>query len=74
MMPIAKNKLETICLHYLNHQPRVRRISRIALNRPGAGGRANWSVDQVEPQFDLHDFRTSFAAVRELQSVFRMVD
>ena len=72
MTPIAKNKLEDICTLYLNHQPRVRPVARVSLNRPGVG-RANWSLDEVEPHFDLHDVKTSLAAVQELQSVFRMV-
>ncbi|MEO8302304.1 MAG: hypothetical protein ABI608_10945 [Rhizomicrobium sp.] len=72
MMPIAKNRLEDICALYLNHQPRVRPVARVSLNRPGAGN-ANWSLGEVEPHFDLHDVRPSLTAIRELQSVFRMV-
>ena len=72
MMPIAKARLEEICALYLNHQPRVRPVSQILLNRPGVGC-ANWSVDRVEPPLDLHDVKTSLVAVTELQSLFRMV-
>ena len=72
MIPIAKAKLEDICLQYLNHQPRVRPISRIVIDRPNAGN-ANWSIDHLEPQLDLHDVKTSFAAIRDLQGVFRMI-
>jgi hypothetical protein len=72
MVPIAKTKLEEICVLYLNHQPRVRAVARILLNRPDAGN-ANWSIDQIEPRLDLHDYKTSLKAVRELQSHFRMV-
>jgi hypothetical protein len=72
MMPIAKTKLEEICVLYLNHQPRVRPVSQILLNRPGTGS-ANWSFDRFEPRLDIRDIETSFAAVKDLQSVFRMV-
>ena len=72
MMPIAKTKLEEICTLYLNHQPRMRPVSRVLLDRPRMG-RANWSIDRVEPRLDIHDIETSFAAVKELQSLFRMV-
>lgn len=72
MMPIAKNRLEELCALYLNHQARVRPVSRVSLNRPGAGT-ANWSLGEVEPHFDLQDAKNSLAAIRELQSVFRMV-
>ena len=68
MIPIAKARLEEICALYLNHQPRMRRISRVALD-----GNANWSVAAVEPRLDLRDVKISFAAVRELQSLFRVI-
>ena len=71
MIPIAKTRLEEICALYLNHQPRMRRISRIALDRPQVG-HANWSVAMVEPRLDLRDVKTSFGAMRELQSLFRV--
>jgi hypothetical protein len=72
MIPIAKAKLEEICLQYLNHQPRVRPISRIVIDRPNAEN-ANWSIGRVEPQLDLHDVKTSVSAIRDLQRVFRVV-
>jgi hypothetical protein len=72
MTPIAKDRLEEICLLYLNHRPRVRDIAYVRLGRPDIGF-ANWSVEQVEPTMDLEDLKASFAAVRELQTVFRMV-
>lgn len=59
MIPIAKAKLEEICLQYLNHQPRVRPVSRIEIDRLNAG-KANWSIDRLEPQLDLHDVKSSF--------------
>lgn len=70
MIPIAKPRLEEICALYLNHRPRARQISRVALDQPGS---ANWSVAAVEPRLDLRDVKTSFAAVRELQSLFRVI-
>jgi hypothetical protein len=70
MIPIAKTRLEKICALYLNHQPRARRISSVALDQNGS---ANWSVAAVEPRFDLRDVKISFAAVRELQSLFRVI-
>ena len=72
MVPITKTKLEEICVLYLNHQPRMRSVERILLNRPDVGN-ANWSIDQIEPRLDLHDSRASLKAVRELQSHFRLV-
>ena len=72
MVPITKTKLEEICVLYLNHQPRMRSVERILLNRPDVGN-ANWSIDQIEPRLDLQDFKASLKAVRELQSHFRMV-
>lgn len=72
MVPVAKARLEQICVEYLNHQPRIRAVERIELGRPAAGS-ANWSIELVEPHFDLMDVKITFAAVRELQSVFRMV-
>ena len=70
MIPIAKTRLEEICALYLNHQPRMRRISRIALDEIGS---TNWSVAAVEPRLDLRDVKTSFGAIRELQSLFRVI-
>ena len=72
MVPIAKTRLEELCALYLNHQPRLRSVTRVTLCRPDAGN-VNWSIDQIEPLLDLHDCKTSFAAIRELQSHFRMV-
>lgn len=73
MMPIAKVRLEEICIQYMNHQPRMRPVSRISLGLPGVG-LANWSLNRLEPSLDLLDVKTSFAAVRELQSVFRLTE
>ncbi len=70
MIPIPKTRLEEICVLYLNHQPRMRRISRVALDQ---SGNANWSLAMVEPPLDLRDLKVSFAAVRELQSCFRVI-
>ena len=70
MTPIAKPRLEEVCALYLNHRPR--RISRVALDRPKIGN-ANWSLASVEPRLDLRDVKISFAAVRELQSLFRVI-
>ena len=72
MIAIAQARLEEICTLYLNHQPRVRPVAHVLLERP-EGGTANWSLGGVEPLFDLHDAISSLAAVRELQAVFRMV-
>ena len=68
MIPIAKTRLEEICALYLNHQPRARRTSSVALDQIGSG-----SVAAVEPRLDLRDSKISFAAVRELQSLFRVI-
>ena len=72
MIAITKARLEKICALYLNHQPRNRPVACVLLERPGFGN-ANWSLALVEPPLDLRDTAISFAAVRELQSVFRMV-
>ena len=70
MIPITKTRLEEICALYLNHQPRMRRNSRVALDEIG---NANWSIAAVEPRLDLRDVKISFAAVQELQSLFRVI-
>ena len=72
MIAITKARLEKICALYLNHQLRERPVACVLVERPGFGS-ANWSLAQVEPPLDLRDVMISFAAVRELQSVFRMV-
>lgn len=68
MIPITKARLEEICALYLNRQPRRRRISRVVLDE-----NANWSIAAVEPRLDLRDVKISLAAVRELQSRFRVI-
>ncbi len=71
MITIAKDRLEEICMLYMNHQPRQRAVSFVLLDRLEAAN-TNWSLGAVAPRLDLHDAKASFAAVRELQSVFRL--
>jgi len=72
MMPIAKAKLEQVCLLYLNQQRRERAIDEIVLGRPAAG-QADWTISGVYPRIDIRDVKNTFTAIRELQSVFCMV-
>ena len=72
MIAITKARLEKICALYLNHQLRERPVACVLVERPGFGN-ANWSLALVEPLLDLRDAKSSLAAVRELQSAFRMV-
>jgi hypothetical protein len=69
MISITQTRLENICVLYLNHQPRRRTVAYVLVER---SANANWSLFAVEPLLDLRDVKTSFAAVRELQSLFRM--
>ena len=72
MTAITKARLEEFCVLYLNHQTRNRQVARVLVERPEFGT-ANWSLALVEPLLDLRDAKSSLAAVRELQSAFRMV-
>jgi hypothetical protein len=72
MIPIAKAKLEQVCLLYLNHRQRARAIDEILLDRPAAG-QADWTISGIYPRIDLRDVKNTFLAIRELQSVFCMV-
>ena len=71
MIPI-RNRLESICVQYLNHGQRARRIDSVALVRPTVGA-ANWTLGTVEPRLHIRDVAHSHAAIRELQNTFRMV-
>jgi hypothetical protein len=72
MMPVSKCRLESICVQYLNHTPRARRIDSVRLERPVVGS-VNWTLGKIEPLLDLLDVAQSHAAIRELQRTFRMV-
>lgn len=72
MLPIAKDRLERICLAYLNHLARRRPVEELTLRRPHIG-EANWTLSTVSPRLCIQDVAITHAAIRELQQTFRMV-
>ena len=72
MLPIAKDRLEQICLAYLNHLGRKRPVEGLTLRRPTIGA-VNWTLASVSPKLCIQDVAVTHAAIRELQQTFRMV-
>lgn len=72
MKPIAKSHLEGLCVEALNRVSRVRTVRAVRLGRSPVG-RANWTLREVEPLFDIRDVRQSHSVIRELQQEYRMV-
>lgn len=49
MLPIAKDRLERICLAYLNHLERQRPVEALTLRRPSIGA-VNWTLASHQPE------------------------
>ncbi|HVW73026.1 MAG TPA: hypothetical protein VHC39_05270 [Rhizomicrobium sp.] len=72
MLPIAQDRLERICLAYLNHLERQRPVEALTLRRPSIGA-VNWTLASINPKLCIQDVAATHAAIRELQQTFRMV-
>jgi hypothetical protein len=71
MKPVAKYQLEEICVVALNRIGRVRKVHTVKIGCPAVGS-MSWTLREVEPRFDIHDIRSSYAVIRALQREFAL--
>jgi hypothetical protein len=69
---LAKYQLEEICVIALNRIGRARKVHSVKIGRRTSGP-TNWTVCEVEPRFDIHDVKTSYAVIKALQTEFALM-